>query len=75
MRPRRLWLIIVHCCNHLSIWIFGNLSNVLAELSDMLDRLATFGESVLLTSDINIRLERSTDPTPASSLTCLLRMV
>lgn len=32
-----------------------------AEISDVLDRLATFVEPVLLTGDVNIRLERSTD--------------
>ena len=31
------------------------------ELSDVLDRLATFVELVLVTGDVNIRLERSTD--------------
>ena len=31
------------------------------ELSDVLDRLATFVEPILLTGDINIRLERLTD--------------
>ncbi len=31
------------------------------ETSDVLDRLATFVEPVLLTGDVNIRLERSTD--------------
>ena len=30
-------------------------------MSDVLDRLATFAEPVLLTGDVNIRLERSTD--------------
>ena len=33
-----------------------------AEMSDVLDRLATFAEPVLLTGDLNIRLERSTNP-------------
>ena len=31
------------------------------ELSDVLDRLATFVEPILLTGDINIRIERLTD--------------
>jgi hypothetical protein len=31
------------------------------QMSDVLDRLATFAEPVLLTGDVNIRLERSTD--------------
>ena len=31
------------------------------ELSDVIDRLATFAEPVLLAGDVNIRLERSTD--------------
>jgi hypothetical protein len=31
------------------------------EMSDVLDRLATFAEPVLLTGDVNIHLERSTD--------------
>ena len=33
-----------------------------AELADVLDRLSTFADSVVLAGDVNIRLERTTDP-------------
>ena len=33
-----------------------------AELADVPDRLSTFADSVVLAGDVNIRLERTTDP-------------
>ena len=37
-------------------------ASFLSELGDLLDRFSTFVEPLVLAGDINIRLERSTDP-------------
>ena len=42
-----------------------------AELSDVLDRLMTFADPVVLAGDVNIRLERTTDPNAAEFIELL----
>jgi len=39
-----------------------NTASFFSELADVLDRLSTFNHPLLLTGDVNIRLERTSDP-------------
>ena len=42
--------------------------NFFVELSDVLDRLSTYVDTIVLTADVNMHLERASDPIPVTSL-------
>ena len=60
MRTRCLCLIIVHSSEINRPGSAAVSATFFAKMSDMLDPVATFIESILLMGDVNVRLERST---------------